>query len=70
MRMFCVPVFVILAVYIITESEPFLITMKRKFWVKKSIEYRFLKPPAIVNSCFIVWRKKDIYDCSFVRPQL
>jgi hypothetical protein len=42
MRTFYAQVYVIFAVYVNTPSS---VSIKRKFWIKKSTEYRLLKPP-------------------------
>jgi hypothetical protein len=40
--------------------------LQSKFWVKKSIIQRFLKPSTVSNIHFTVWWQKIVHNCCFI----
>jgi hypothetical protein len=56
-------------IYVTTWSKLRLVGIDSKFWVKKCIEHRFLKPhtSTVLNFLFVIWRQEGMYDCSFIR---
>jgi hypothetical protein len=55
-----------LAADVTTSSEPRLKIRKGKYWVRESINLRFLKPPIVSNSCFANWEQKATSGYSFI----
>ena len=43
---------------------------RHRFWFKKSISYRRLKPPSTLSSCWLVWSKRFLYGYCFIVLQV
>lgn len=65
-RIFSSTISAILAADVTTSSEPRLKIRKGKYWVRESINLRFLKPPIVSNSCFANWEQKATSGYSFI----
>jgi hypothetical protein len=66
MRICFGPVLVVSTFDVSTQCKLLILRIKHKLWVQKIRKQRFLRLPAVPNSCFTVLRQKTMYNCCFV----